>query len=198
MALASGFVCSGTALALVGGAGKAGATAGDSDLALSQPQNIIVDTTSPGQTSAMVTYALPTASDPDGTTNLPAPSCTLAPGSTFSIGVTTVTCTVDLSLAVRAAAVELSSLQATLTANQSQLSTDQGRLNADQGAIGLLGPALQRDQNLIAQSQGLLGHAETQLSTDQENGAAQSVIQEDQSEIGNYSQQVQSAQAARD
>ncbi len=63
----------------------------DSDLGLSNmPANITTNATSPQ--GAVVTYTPPTVVDEDSP--LPTASCTPASGSTFSIGTTTVTCTV--------------------------------------------------------------------------------------------------------
>ncbi len=62
----------------------------DNDLALTGvPSDITVSATGP--TGAVVTCTAPTAADEDGT--LPTVSCAPASGSTFSIGVTSVTCT---------------------------------------------------------------------------------------------------------
>jgi HYR domain-containing protein/FIMAH domain-containing protein len=55
------------------------------------PANITVNATSPS--GAVVTYAMPTAVDEPGDNPPPTVSCTPAPGSTFPIGTTTVTCT---------------------------------------------------------------------------------------------------------
>jgi hypothetical protein len=64
-------------------------TVNDTDLALSgMPANITANATSPAR--ATVTYALPTAVDDKPGASV---SCDHAPGSTFPIGTTTVTCT---------------------------------------------------------------------------------------------------------
>jgi hypothetical protein len=64
----------------------------DHDLGLSGlPANITVDATSPQ--GAVVTYTPPTATDESGDNPGPTVSCTPASGSTFAIGMTTVTCT---------------------------------------------------------------------------------------------------------
>ncbi len=115
------------------GGPQAGATTGDNDLTLSQLPNIVVDITSPSQTSAVVNYALPTASDADDTT-LPMPTCTPPSGSPFSLGVTTVTCTVDLSLAVTAAKNQLFTDNTQLAADNTQVNRDQAQQSQAQAA----------------------------------------------------------------
>ena len=134
VALLGGLVGGGGALVLLGGAAQAGATTGDTDLALSQPSNIVVNTTSPGQTSAVVNYSLPTATDPDGTTP-PAPICTPPSGSTFSLGATIVTCTVDLSLAVTAANTQLTLDQAQFVSDNHQVLRDQAEVTVAETAL---------------------------------------------------------------
>jgi hypothetical protein len=64
----------------------------DNDLSFSPPSNITVNATS--LSGAVVTYPLPTVSDPDDAT-LPTPSCSPPSGSTFPIGTTTVNCSVS-------------------------------------------------------------------------------------------------------
>ena len=118
-----------------GGAPQAGATTGDTDLALSQPSNIVVDITSPTQTSAVVNYDLPKATDPDDPTPLPLPACTLPSGSTFSLGVTPVTCTVDLSVAVTAAKTQLNLDQVQLVSDQHLVLRDQAALTLAESAL---------------------------------------------------------------
>jgi hypothetical protein len=67
-------------------------TVNDTDLGLtSVPANIMIDVNSP--LGAVVTYALPTAVDEAGDIPAPTVSCTPASGSTFALGITTVTCT---------------------------------------------------------------------------------------------------------
>ncbi len=64
----------------------------DADLALTNiPADFTVDATSPQ--GAVVTYTLPTVVDED--VPLPTVTCAPAPGSTFPIGTTTITCTVS-------------------------------------------------------------------------------------------------------
>ena len=64
----------------------------DTDLGLSNvPANITVNATS--SQGAVVTYTSPTATDESGDSPAPSVSCTPSSGSTFPIGVTTVTCT---------------------------------------------------------------------------------------------------------
>jgi len=65
-------------------------TTPDTDLAISTPANVTVDATGPS--GATVNYTLPTVTDEDGTTL--APTCTPASGTVFSIGTTTVNCSV--------------------------------------------------------------------------------------------------------
>lgn len=62
----------------------------DNDLHIATPAPVSADATSPA--GAPVTYDVPAASDPDDSTP-PAVSCSPAPGATFPIGQTTVTCT---------------------------------------------------------------------------------------------------------
>ena len=62
----------------------------DADLSIAQPADISTDAAGPS--GATVTYPAPAVTDPDDSTP-PAPSCTPASGSVFSIGATTVTCT---------------------------------------------------------------------------------------------------------
>jgi hypothetical protein len=62
----------------------------DNDLGISTPANLTVDASGPS--GAAVSYTLPTASDPDDAT-APTVACSPAPGATFPIGATTVTCT---------------------------------------------------------------------------------------------------------
>jgi hypothetical protein len=64
----------------------------DQDLGISQPANITVNATSPS--GATVTYAAPTVTDHDDATP-PTPSCLAASRSTFTIGTTTVQCSVS-------------------------------------------------------------------------------------------------------
>ena len=64
----------------------------DDDLSITQPSNITVNPNGPG--GAVVTYPLPTVSDPDDATS-PTPSCSPPSGSTFPIGTTTVHCSVS-------------------------------------------------------------------------------------------------------
>jgi hypothetical protein len=65
----------------------------DNDLALTNvPADITTDATSPS--GAVITYPLPTVSDPDDST-VPSAVCTPSSGSTFPTGTTTVTCTVS-------------------------------------------------------------------------------------------------------
>lgn len=61
----------------------------DADLALAKPSDVTVNATSPA--GAMVNYATPAATDEDLSTV--SVGCVPAPGSTFAIGMTTVTCT---------------------------------------------------------------------------------------------------------
>jgi hypothetical protein len=61
----------------------------DTDLAISTPANITADATGPS--GAAVSYQLPAVSDP-GDATAPTPACSPAPGTTFAIGTTTVTC----------------------------------------------------------------------------------------------------------
>ena len=61
----------------------------DTDLAITTPANITTDATGPA--GATVTYGRPTVSDEETTT--PAATCSPASGSTFAVGITTVTCT---------------------------------------------------------------------------------------------------------
>ena len=61
-------------------------------LSLGQPADITVNATGPS--GAVVTYPLPTVSDPDLAT-LPTPSCAPDSGSIFAIGTTTVQCSVS-------------------------------------------------------------------------------------------------------
>jgi hypothetical protein len=64
----------------------------DADLAISGvPANITTNATSPG--GAVVTYALPSATDEAGDSPAATVSCAPASGSTFAIGTTTATCT---------------------------------------------------------------------------------------------------------
>jgi PKD domain/HYR domain len=64
----------------------------DTDLSLSGvPASFTVNATSPS--GASVTYSAPTAVDEAGDSTTPSISCTPASGSTFAIGITTVTCT---------------------------------------------------------------------------------------------------------
>jgi hypothetical protein len=65
-------------------------TSPDTDLAISAPAPVTVDATGPS--GARVSYPLPAVSDPDDAT-APAPSCSPAPGTTFPVGASTVTCT---------------------------------------------------------------------------------------------------------
>ncbi len=63
----------------------------DADLSIAQAGDLSVDATSAA--GAVVSYPLPQVSDPDEAT-VPSAVCTPAPGSTFPIGTTTVTCDV--------------------------------------------------------------------------------------------------------
>ena len=62
----------------------------DNDLQIAAHADVTVDATSPA--GAVVTYDVPAATDPDDAAPPPV-SCTPAPGATFPIGQTTVTCT---------------------------------------------------------------------------------------------------------
>jgi outer membrane protein assembly factor BamB len=95
----------------------------DTDLALAQPPSITTDATSPH--GAIVTFPLPTPSDPDDPT-LPTPTCTPPSRSTFPIGTTTVTCSVTdpddtpstvtktFTISVKGAAAQLTDLAQTV------------------------------------------------------------------------------------
>ncbi|HTU39874.1 MAG TPA: alkaline phosphatase family protein [Acidimicrobiales bacterium] len=60
------------------------------DLVLTPPANVVANATGPA--GAVVTYLLPTVSDPYLTPPLPTPTCSPASGSTFAIATTTVNC----------------------------------------------------------------------------------------------------------
>jgi surface antigen len=62
----------------------------DDDLTIATPADITANATS--ASGAILSYPLPAVTDPDDAT-APAPDCSPAPGSAFTIGTTTVTCT---------------------------------------------------------------------------------------------------------
>jgi predicted outer membrane repeat protein len=157
----------------------------DADLALSGvPESFSVNATSPA--GAVVSYSLPTVIDEDAI--LPTVDCSPAPGSTFVIGVTTVTCTVtdpddtnspvtqSFTVTVNGAAAQLGGLVTTVTSynlsrglqtslvNQLQAARAAVEANNQTAACGVIGAFL---NYVEAQSGKRLTSAQaTQLLTD--------------------------------
>ena len=128
----------------------------DTDLAIARPASITADATGPS--GAIVTYPAPAVTDGDDTSP-PAASCTLASGTVFAIGTTTVNCTAtdpddsnspvstSFTVTVRGAAAQLADLSQavhgvgpgnSLAAKVQQAQTDLAAGNVA-GACGTLG-----------------------------------------------------------
>jgi hypothetical protein len=163
----------------------------DVDLGLTNvPANITTNATSPQ--GAVVTYTSPTATDESGDSSTASVTCTLASGSTFAIGTTTVTCTASDSddtnspvsgsfqVLVNGAATQTSALIATVNSFHLAMSLQtalDAKLNAALKAVnaGQTATACSDLSDFIGQVQAKIGKGITQSQANQLIAAAKQV-----------------------